>query len=97
MKSNAYQFQVSRRDLLGGVGLIVLGSIFPQNKELSSRQKSIIWGNILGDGHLQLSPNKKTTRLRFDHSEKQKEYVQWQFEQLDWLCERVSPPKIVPE
>lgn len=97
MNSNQYQFRLSKRQLLASGGLVVLGSVIHPNRELSPRQKAIIWGNILGDGHLQLSPNQKTTRLRFDHSAKQKDYVDWQFKQLDWLCEHVSPPKIVPE
>ena len=74
---------VSKRQLLASGALVVLSSVSFQNKQLSPRQKAIIWGNILGDGHLQLSPNQKTTRLRFDHSAKQQDYVKWQFEQLD--------------
>lgn len=97
MNVNQTWFRFSKRYLLASGALVMLGSLSPPKKDLSPRQKAIVWGNILGDGHLQLSPNQKTTRLRFDHSEKQQDYVNWQFSQLDWLCESVSPPKIVPE
>jgi hypothetical protein len=97
MKKNQNWSRFSKRQVLATGAVVLFGSFSSQRKELSSRQKAIIWGNILGDGHFQLSPNKKTTRLRFYHSAKQKEYVKWQFDQLDWLCETVSPPKVISE
>lgn len=66
-------FRFSRRLLLAGGTFVLAGSSLPNN--LSSRQEAIVFGNILGDGHLQLSPNGKTTRLRFNHSMAQAEYV----------------------
>jgi hypothetical protein len=86
----------SKRELLSG-GLILAGlGAFP-NRVLSPRQESIVLGNILGDGHLQLSPNEKTTRLRFNHSMKQAAYVAWEFNELGWLCDGVSRPKHIVE
>lgn len=68
-----------------------------QPRPLSSRQKTIIMGNILGDGHLQLSENGQSARLRFTHSENQADYVRWQYQQLGWLCEGVAEPRIIIE
>jgi hypothetical protein len=47
----------SRRFLLAGGAFLGLSSL--QLKNLSPRQEAIVLGNILGDGHLQLSPNEK--------------------------------------
>lgn len=97
MENEKYKFRVSKRQLIatGVFTTFALGA--PQNKAFSPRQEALVWGNILGDGHLQLSPNGKTTRLRFNHSMKQAAYVEWQFEHLGWLCEGVSRPKQVVE
>jgi hypothetical protein len=69
-------------------GVILAGQKKEILKEiiLSERQEAIILGNILGDGHLQLSPNGQKARLRFTHSMRQHEYVKWQYEQLAPLC-----------
>lgn len=42
---------------------------------LSARQKEILLGTLLGDGHLE--KNGYHTRLRIDHCHKQKDYVLW--------------------
>ena len=42
---------------------------------LTQRQKQILVGTLLGDGHLEL--NGRYTRLRVDHYERHKEYVFW--------------------
>jgi len=87
--------RLSKRNLLlGGTGLLVVSKL---NLPLTSRQQAIVLGNILGDGHIQLSPNKQTARLRFTHSIKQAEYVDWEFKELDWLCKGVSRPKEIIE
>ena len=49
-------------------------------KKLSSREKEIILGTILGDGHLALL--KKDARLEVGHSYKQKDYVLWKYKEL---------------
>jgi len=89
----------SKRQVLVGGALAMISATALSNPEkpLNRRQNAVLWGNILGDGHLQLSPNQKKVRLRYDHGAKQSEYVKWQYEQLGWLCDGVSPPKIIPE
>lgn len=52
---------------------------------ISSRAKEIIIGTIMGDGHL--AQLKTGVRLEVGHSEKQKDYVFWKY---DELCELVG-------
>ena len=59
--------------------------------ELTSTEHSIILGTLLGDGFLQKRAQK--ARLRICHSSKQKQYVDWKYQQLIRLCRRTSPPK----
>lgn len=51
---------------------------------LSERQKQILIGLLLGDGHLEL--NGKNTRLKIDHGEFQKDYVLWKYQELQTLA-----------
>ena len=44
---------------------------------LSKRQEDVLIGTLLGDGCLELNGSK--IRLRIDHSEKQKDYVEWKY------------------
>lgn len=89
----------SKRDLFGGTLLaLISATVLPEpGGPITKRQNALIWGTILGDGHLQLSPNSQKVRLRFDHGAKQSEYVWWLYKNLKSLCEGVSPPKIIPE
>jgi len=48
---------------------------------LSKKQKSILFGIILGDGYLQKT-GKKNARLRLEHGGNQKEYLLWKVEKL---------------
>ncbi len=64
---------------------------------LTSEQKSILFGTILGDGYLQKT-GKKNARLRLEHGKKQKEYILWKAKKLERLfqgkpkyLERVHP------
>lgn len=64
---------------------------------LSKEQRSIIFGIILGDGYLQKTGD-KNSRLRLEHSSKQKEYLLWKIKKLPNLfqgepkyLERVNP------
>lgn len=88
MNSNNNAF--SRREILFGSGCFAV--IYAGNNSLSSEQKAIILGNLLGDGHLQLASNTLKARLRFTHSIKQREYVEWEYKKLGWLCEKVKKP-----
>nr|YP_009519332.1 hypothetical protein [Pseudocodium devriesii]AYC65384.1 hypothetical protein [Pseudocodium devriesii] len=59
--------------------------------ELTSTEHAIILGTLLGDGFLQ--KRAKKARLRICHSVKQKEYVDWKYQQLIRLCQRTSLPQ----
>jgi len=89
------KIRFSKRQLLLGGTIAFVSSTL--HSPITPRQEAIILGNILGDGHLQLAPNGKKTRLRFNHSMKQAQYVEWQYNELDWLCSNVSRPKEVIE
>lgn len=49
---------------------------------ISSRQREIITGKLLGDGHLETRTRGMTYRLKIEHSEKQKLYVDWLYNEL---------------
>ena len=57
---------------------------------LNQFQKSVIIGSILGDGYIQILPNKKDVFLEINHSIKAKEYVDWKYSVLRNICS--SPP-----
>ncbi len=59
--------------------------------KISSRQKQIIIGKLLGDGHLE-SANGKTYRLKIEHSFNQRSYVDWLYQELKPLV--TAEPKI---
>lgn len=59
---------------------------------ITKRQKEIIIGTILGDGYLQKT-GKKNARLKLEHSEKQKEYIFWKYEELKNLMQ--NKPKLI--
>lgn len=59
--------------------------------KISSHQKQIIMGKLLGDGHLE-TVNNKTFRLKIEHSLKQKNYVDYLYQELENLA--TSKPKI---
>lgn len=60
--------------------------------KLTKVQKSIIVGNLLGDGHLESLTNGKTYRLKIEHSISQRAYVDWQYLQLANLVG--TPPRV---
>lgn len=62
-----------------------------QKVKISSRQKQIIVGKLLGDGCLETA-NGKTYRLKFQHGWSQKAYVDWLYEELQDIAS--SFPKI---
>ena len=54
--------------------------------KLTKRQKEILVGKILGDGHLETQDNGKTYRLKVEHSIKQKVYVDWLYNEFkEWV------------
>ena len=55
-------------------------------KNLTSKQKEVLMGALLGDGALEL--NGRYPRLRIDHAIKQKSYVEWKYEIFRGLTTR---------
>ncbi len=60
--------------------------------KLTNEQKQLIFGKMLGDGHLESQNNGKTYRLKIEHSIKQKDYVDWQYKILQNLV--LTPPTL---
>lgn len=58
---------------------------------LTQEQKSLVMGSLLGDGYLRIMPGRKNAFFEFNHSIKQKDYVDWKFKKLQGLVK--SPPK----
>lgn len=59
---------------------------YKQTLKLTKRQREIIVGTILGDGHLETSNNGRTYRLKTEHALSQKAYVDWLYAELkDWV------------
>ncbi len=59
--------------------------------KLTSRQREIIVGKLLGDGHLESMNSGRTYRLKIEHSFGQKEYVDWFYSEFkEWI---LSKPK----
>ena len=59
---------------------------------MTKRQYDIIFGTIVGDGYIQMT-GKKNARLRFEHSEKQKDYIDWKWQELrNWMQDK--PKKV---
>ena len=53
---------------------------------LTDRQRAIIVGLLLGDGHLETQNNGRTYRLKVEHGSAQADYVHWLFEELrEWI------------
>ena len=56
------------------------------NVSLTKRQRELIIGLLLGDGHLEKRPGGDTYRLRVEHSEAQKEYLFWIYNEFkEWV------------
>lgn len=53
-----------------------------KNLGLNQIQRSILVGMLLGDGHLEMQHGARTYRLKVEHSIRQKEYVEWLYEQF---------------
>ena len=58
---------------------------------LTQTQRSIIIGSILGDGYLRVIKGRRDAFLEINHSIKQKEYVDWKYDQLKSIVK--SRPK----
>lgn len=54
---------------------------------LSSRQREILTGLLLGDGHLETQNDGRTYRLKVEQAVRKKEYVDWLFQEFrDFVC-----------
>ncbi len=59
---------------------------YKKKLSLSDRQKEILIGMILGDGHLEKLYTPELSRLKVEHSYKQKEYVNWLYNEFkNWV------------
>lgn len=57
---------------------------------LTTEQKDLLVGLLLGDGHLETQTRGRTFRLKVEHSEVQADYVGWLFEKFSGLCDQTS-------
>ncbi|MBI2021094.1 hypothetical protein HYS99_01105 [Candidatus Giovannonibacteria bacterium] len=56
------------------------------NLILTDRQREILVGKLLGDGHLETLNHSRTYRLKIEHSIKQKDYVEWLLKEFrNWV------------
>lgn len=63
---------------------------YKKNLEFTSKQRDIIVGLTLGDGHLETQNNGRTYKLKIEHSVFQKEYLDWLYKELhNWV--RMTP------
>lgn len=60
--------------------------------KLTKRQREIITGLLLGDGHLETQNSGRTFRLKVEHSLNQEDYLFFLYKELKNLCS--SEPKI---
>ncbi|MBI2674495.1 MAG: hypothetical protein HY505_02865 [Candidatus Yanofskybacteria bacterium] len=59
---------------------------YKQGLKLSDKQREVLIGLLLGDGHLETQNNGRTYRLKIEHSYLQKEYVDWLYQVFkDWV------------
>lgn len=65
---------------------------YKKKLKLNAKQKELIIGKLLGDGHLETQNKGQTYRFKIEHSINQKDYVDWLFEEFkDWT---MTLPKI---
>ena len=62
---------------------------------LVKRQREIIVGTLLGDGHLETQTNGKTYRLKILHAASQKEYLDWLYLELQTISAHPPRHKII--
>ena len=53
---------------------------YKKTLELSAKQKELLIGLLLGDGHMELSPNGKSARLKLEYSVKNSDYVDFLYQ-----------------
>ncbi len=61
---------------------------YKRSLRLTKRQRAIVVGKLLGDGHLETRDG-RIYRLKIEHSIKQKEYVEWAYNELrEWVRQK---------
>lgn len=70
-------------------GLTIFQKI--RNTPMSSTQKSVIIGSLLGDGGIWLAPHSKNARLYVSHCEKQLGYLKWLHSVLQPFSRKITP------
>ncbi len=54
--------------------------VYKRTLKLSAKQKKVLIGLLLGDGHIELAPNKKSARLKVEHCVKNSDYVEFLYQ-----------------
>jgi len=67
---------------------------YKRTLKISALQKKVLIGLLLGDGHIELSPNRKSARLKVEYSIKNADYVDWLYQIFNNLV-RMNPRKRV--
>lgn len=63
---------------------------YKKTLKLSSLQKEVLIGLLLGDGHIEVLPNKKSARLKVEYSSKNSDYVDFLYQTYKNLV-RMTP------
>ena len=64
--------------------------------DMNEKQRSIMVGTLLGDGHLETQNQGSTYRLKIEHSIKQKEYTDWLYRNFkSWVNDMPKEKKKV--
>ena len=59
---------------------------YKKTLKMTRRQRAIVVGLLLGDGHLETRDNGRTYRLKVEHSLTQRDYTQWLFNEFkNWI------------
>lgn len=69
---------------------------YKKTLKLSTLQKDVSIGLLLGDGHIELSPNRKSARLKVEYTIKNRDYVDWLYQIFKSLV-RMNPRERVIE
>lgn len=68
--------------------------LYKSSLKLSKRQREILVGTLLGDGHLETQNGGRTYRLKIEHSLKQQFYVSWLHEQFQFWVRTTPKNKV---
>ncbi len=60
---------------------------------LTQLERSIIIGSLFGDGYLRIVPGRSNALLEINHTIHQKEYVDWKYDMLKFICKSGPVPR----